>query len=68
MFFLISLYYKVNDCYFTVPREEDTELSDLELKKLLVYFLDLIEYFTHEKLQMIQDPSDDSRYALTGDF
>ena len=48
--------------------KQDTDLSDMELKKLLSYFLDLIEHFSHEKLQMIQDPSDDSRYALTGDF
>jgi hypothetical protein len=48
--------------------KQDTELSDMELKKLLSYFLDLIEYFSHEKLQMIQDPMDDSRYALTGGF
>ncbi|MFW9904918.1 MAG: hypothetical protein ACFFFH_11340 [Candidatus Thorarchaeota archaeon] len=48
--------------------KQDTDLSDKELKKLLLYFLDLIEYFSHEKLQMIQDPLDDSRYALTGDF
>ncbi|MFX1508134.1 MAG: hypothetical protein ACFFDC_18775 [Promethearchaeota archaeon] len=45
-----------------------TDLTDIELKKLLSYFLDLIENFSHEKLQIIQDPSDDSRYTLTGDF
>lgn len=43
-------------------------LSDSEIKQLLSYFLDLIEYFSHEKLQMIQDPADSSRYALTGGF
>ncbi len=48
--------------------KKKNELSDLELKKLLTYFLDLIEYFSHEKLQMIQDPTDSSRYALTGGF
>lgn len=48
--------------------KKKNELSDSELKKLLSYFLDLIEYFSHEKLQMIQDPADSSRYALTGGF
>ena len=48
--------------------KQDINISDTELKKLLSYFLDLIEYFSHEKLQMIQDPKDSSRYVLTGGF
>lgn len=51
-----------------IQTKQDTNLSDMELKKLLSYFLDLIEYFSHEKLQMIQDPTDNSRYAITGGF
>jgi hypothetical protein len=51
-----------------IQTKQDTNLSDLELRKLLSYFLDLIEYFSQEKLQMIQDPMDESRYALTGGF
>jgi len=51
-----------------IQTKQDTKLSDSELKKLLSYFLDLIEYFSHEKLQMIQDTMDSSRYALTGGF
>ncbi|MFW9906295.1 MAG: hypothetical protein ACFFFH_18385 [Candidatus Thorarchaeota archaeon] len=46
----------------------DNNLSDMELKKLLSYFLDLIEYFSHERLQIIQDPMDNTRYALIGGF
>jgi hypothetical protein len=48
--------------------KQDIDLSDIELRKLLSYFLDLIEYFSHEKLQMIQDPTDNSRYAIIGGF
>ncbi len=48
--------------------KENNKYSDSEHKQLLTYFLDLIEYFSHEKLQMIQDPADSSRYALTGGF
>lgn len=46
--------------------KEESNYSDSELKKLLTYFLDLIEYFSHERLQMIQDPVDSTRYALSG--
>ncbi|UCG89904.1 MAG: hypothetical protein JSU57_05425 [Candidatus Heimdallarchaeota archaeon] len=46
--------------------DEKNNFSESELKRLLTYFLDLIEYFSHERLQMIQDPADSSRYALTG--
>ncbi|MHA2243954.1 MAG: hypothetical protein ACXADY_03215 [Candidatus Hodarchaeales archaeon] len=48
--------------------KENNIYSDPELKQLLTYFLDLIEYLSHEKLQLIQDPTDSSRYALIGGF
>ena len=51
-----------------IQTKQDTNISDLEMKKLLSYFLDLIEYFSHEKLQMIQDPMNNTQYALTGGF
>ncbi len=40
--------------------------SNEEEKHLLTYFLDLIEFFTHEKVHLIQDPEDSSRYILNG--
>lgn len=40
--------------------------SETNLHFLLSYFLDLIEFFTHEKLLLIQDPIEKSRYSLTG--
>ncbi|MFX0125305.1 MAG: hypothetical protein ACFFAE_16880 [Candidatus Hodarchaeota archaeon] len=52
----------------SLQMKDGNKYSDAELKKLLTYFLDLIEYFSNEKLQMIQDPEDRSRYALTGGF
>ncbi|MFX1517938.1 MAG: hypothetical protein ACFFC6_16675 [Promethearchaeota archaeon] len=51
-----------------IQTKQDINLSDLELKELLSYFLDLIEYFSHEKLQMIRDPINNTQYALTGGF
>ncbi|MFX0173411.1 MAG: hypothetical protein ACFE9L_16075 [Candidatus Hodarchaeota archaeon] len=42
------------------------QYSETNLQFLLLYFLDLIEYFTYEKLLLIQDPVDKSRYSLTG--
>lgn len=46
---------------------EDTgEYSTEEYQQLLTYFLDLIEYFTHEKIHLIRDPGDHSRYAIIG--
>lgn len=51
-------------CFLQV--KEESKYSDSELKNLLTYFLDLIEYFSHERLQMIQDPVDSTRYALSG--
>lgn len=46
---------------------EDTgEYSPSEYQQLLAYFLDLIEYFTHERIHLIQDPIDHSRYAIIG--
>ncbi len=48
---------------------DDTEQkSQSELQQLLAYFLDLVDYFTHEKVQLIQDVDDNSRYALSGGF
>jgi hypothetical protein len=64
---LISSFEPQDDLWL-LQMKKGSKLSDAELKKLLTYFLDLIEYFSHEKLQMIQDPVDSSRYALTGGF
>ncbi|UCG02405.1 MAG: hypothetical protein JSW11_00125 [Candidatus Heimdallarchaeota archaeon] len=52
----------------SLQMKEGNKFTDSELRKLLTYFLDLIEYFSHEKLQIIQDPTDSSRYTLTGGF
>ncbi|MFX0185844.1 MAG: hypothetical protein ACFE95_22400 [Candidatus Hodarchaeota archaeon] len=42
--------------------------SETDIKRLLSYYLDLIEFFSHEKLILIQDPVNKSRYSLTGGF
>lgn len=44
------------------------QFSETGIKRLLSYYLDLIEFFSHEKLLLIQDPVDKSRYSLTGGF
>ena len=46
----------------------DDQYSESELQHLLTYFLDLIEVFSQERLHLIQDPVDNSRYALSGGF
>ena len=49
--------------------EIDTEAknySETDLQKLLTYFLDLVEHFTHERIHLIQDSVDHSRYAVSG--
>ncbi len=53
-------------CFLKVDNDE--QYSESELKQLLTYFLDLIEVFSQERLHLIQDPADDSRYALSGGF
>ncbi|NHJ01698.1 MAG: hypothetical protein EAX86_06115 [Candidatus Heimdallarchaeota archaeon] len=40
--------------------------SELELKELLIYFLDLLEYFSNEKLNLLPDANDPNRYVLCG--
>jgi len=60
--------FELQDKICLLQINEKYQFSDPELKQLLTYFLDLIEYFSHERLQMIQDPTDSSRYALTGGF
>ncbi|MFX0150127.1 MAG: hypothetical protein ACFFAJ_05060 [Candidatus Hodarchaeota archaeon] len=42
--------------------------SETNLSRILSYYLDLIEFFSHEKLLLIQDPAEKSRYSLTGGF
>lgn len=46
--------------------DQSVNYSDSELRQLLTYFLDLIEFFTHERVRLTQDPVDSSRYALSG--
>ncbi len=61
-----SLEFQNKLCFLQMKKKN--QYSDSELKLLLTYFLDLIEYFSHERVQMIQDPADSSRYALSGGF
>lgn len=42
--------------------------TEAEVRQLLSYFLDLVEYFTHERIHLIQDPLDETQYALSGGF
>ncbi|MFX1285642.1 MAG: hypothetical protein ACFFB5_18525 [Promethearchaeota archaeon] len=60
--------FELRDKLCLLQMNKKYNFSDPELKQLLIYFLDLIEYFSHERLLLIQDPVDSSRYALTGGF
>ncbi len=53
-------------CFLKI--DDDDQYSESELQHLLTYFLDLIEVFSHERLHLIQDPAENSRYALNGGF
>ena len=44
--------------------DEDRQYSKSERTELLTYFLDLVEYFSHERIHLVQDPKDESTYAL----
>ncbi|MFX0185707.1 MAG: hypothetical protein ACFE95_21690 [Candidatus Hodarchaeota archaeon] len=42
------------------------QYSKSELRKLLTYFLDLIEFLTHERVILVQDPENEFCYSFTG--
>ncbi len=51
-------------CFLEISNE--TPYSEVDQQKLLTYFLDLVEHFTHEKIHLIQDPVNRTRYAVSG--
>ncbi len=51
-------------CFLEISNK--TPYSEVDQQKLLTYFLDLVEHFTHEKIHLIQDPVNDTRYAVSG--
>ena len=53
-----------NLCFLEI--DENTPYSIEEQQKILTYFLDLVEYFTHERIHFIQDSTNLSRYAVSG--
>ncbi|UCE14754.1 MAG: hypothetical protein JSV04_06130 [Candidatus Heimdallarchaeota archaeon] len=48
--------------------DQSLDYSESELNQLLTYFLDLIEFFTHERVRLTQDPVDSSCFALSGGY
>lgn len=53
-----------NLCFLEI--DENTPYSLADQQRLLTYFLDLIEYFSHERIYLIQDPTNPSRYVVCG--
>ena len=51
-------------CFLEI--DEDAKHSETDVQKLLTYFLDLVEHFTHERISLVQDPVDHSRFAVCG--
>jgi len=46
--------------------KDPDQYSTREQMELLTYFLDLVEYFSNERIFLIQDPKDEFRYTMTG--
>ena len=55
-----------NLCFINLKDSTEINISDLEKSQLLSYFLDLIQYFSQEKVYLIQDPMNNERLALSG--
>ncbi len=58
--------FEIQDKLCFLEINEDNEYSEADVQKLLTYFLDLVEQFTHERISLIQDPVDHSRFAVCG--
>ena len=58
--------FEIQDKLCFLEINEDSEYSEADVQKLLTYFLDLVEQFTHERISLIQDPVDHSRFAVCG--
>ncbi len=58
--------FEIQDKLCFLEINEDNEYSEADVQKLLTYFLDLVEQFTHERISLIQDPDDNSRFAVCG--
>ncbi len=62
-----SEFEKHNDlCFINLKSISEIGISELEKNQLLVYFLDLVQYFSQERLNLIQDPMNNERVALSG--
>jgi hypothetical protein len=58
--------FEIQDTLCFLEIDENTPYSLTDQQKLLTYFLDLVEYFTHEKIHLIQDSQNHFRYAVSG--
>ena len=58
--------FEIQDSLCFLEIDENTSYSVEDQQKLLIYFLDLIEYFTHERIHLIQDSANHFRYAVSG--
>ena len=45
---------------------EDDQFTEIERSHILTYMLNIIEYLTHERVQLIQDPDDANRFFVKG--
>jgi hypothetical protein len=45
---------------------DEGQYSQSELRTLLTYFLDLVEFLFFERVQLVQDPVNEFCYALNG--
>ncbi|MHA2226127.1 MAG: hypothetical protein ACXAC8_13030 [Candidatus Hodarchaeales archaeon] len=64
--FFTSFEFQNDMCFLQIDKDE--RYTDLERRVLLTYFLDLIEFFSHERVRLIEDPGDSYRFALNGGF
>ncbi|NHJ01583.1 MAG: hypothetical protein EAX86_05540 [Candidatus Heimdallarchaeota archaeon] len=53
-------------CFISLKTPKEVEVSETEKFQLLTYFLDLIQYFSQERVNLIQDPMNNQRLALSG--
>ena len=54
------------DSTLSINLKENEQLSEPEKKKILSYFLDLIETLSIERCMLSQDPSNPLKYFLIG--
>lgn len=59
---------EISDNICAINLKENKQHSEEERKKLLTYFLDLIDSLSLEKIHITQDPNNELRYYYNGGF